>query len=181
MNEAQLKSALGVACAEVMPGCVYQRHENRPGIRKGQPDASVVWGGATTWLEVKYANPKCKVYDIQVVECRRLARQGECLFVVYQEATRTRERETFLVHPEDIVFPERWTRKAQGFDHRWVASMIKEGREAFIGAHVTPELKKIIQDTAYEKGMSVSLYVYKFLEKGHPETSAPQEAAPQGV
>lgn len=100
VNEASLKGDLVRELRASLPGAVVLRHEDK--ITSGIPDISVTLGRVTTWLEVKLAAPSFSSKGIQALTCRRLARQGSCLYVIYGPG-----EQTTVCHPEHL---ERWER-----------------------------------------------------------------------
>jgi len=125
MTEAKLKSALMtlLRAPGVLPvGFVALRHEDR--ITAGHPDISVTGHGATTWLEAKHAHPAIRSRGIQELTMLRLGRAGRAFYVIYLEKDEVKE--TLIVHPSKM---ENWLQtphRASGFNHRYVASFIKQ-------------------------------------------------------
>jgi len=81
VTEATLTRALVKVLRAGLPGAVVIKHADR--FTAGVPDLSVTWGGRTTWLEVKYANPRLLSRGIQDLTMRGLARAGSAYYVVY--------------------------------------------------------------------------------------------------
>lgn len=123
MNEAELKSRLMEYLRRSFPGYVIFRHEDK--ITSGIPDISVTGSELTTWMEVKYANPKFASKGIQELTMLRLSLASSAFYVVYYE--KNKERRTYIVEPQDIGRSiDLWTNSTEGFDHSWVVAFIKE-------------------------------------------------------
>jgi len=126
MNEAKLKSALmtHLRTPGVLPvGFVPLRHEDR--ITAGHPDISVTGHGWTTWLEGKHANPAIRSRGIQELTMLRLGRAGRAFYVIYYEHDKD-IKETLIVHPSKMDSWKETPHRAAGFNHRYVASFIKQ-------------------------------------------------------
>lgn len=136
MNESELKTKLMAAMEVAMPGVVVIRHEDK--YTSGIPDISVSWNRQTIWLEVKHVTPRkpFKSRSDQIVMCCKLARQGQCWYVIYHEKTDWIKK-TLIVQPDDV---KTWKRDDRlefenlgiyngvfgSFDHRFIARFVKE-------------------------------------------------------
>lgn len=132
MTESTLKAALVPVLKVVMPGAVVFRHEDKH--TAGVPDISVTWRKRTTWLEVKYINPKFIGKEVQLVTAMLLDREGYCYYVLYVD--RVTEKYTYIVPPSlqledkyylDLPIPAQYHRS--GFDHRFVANFVRMSHE----------------------------------------------------
>lgn len=123
MTEKDLKDALVHTMRTTVPWAVVFRHEdtNTAGI----PDIAFTYKGKTIWLEVKYANPYIRSRGLQDLTCLRLASQGFCWHIIYQE--NKGERRTIIAQPKHVVeaqiFPDECM--APGFDHEFVVHFIR--------------------------------------------------------
>lgn len=125
MNEADLTRKHLDAVEKLLPGAEALKHADR--FNKGYPDATVTWHGKTSWWETKFYNDKA--FDspaVQRAQCKRLARQGTCYYVIYVLVGD--QRHTRIVPPALI---ERWDEDhsaiaiTPGFDYSWVANFIR--------------------------------------------------------
>lgn len=90
MTEAKLKRAFVTQARRRFPAAVIFRHED---IRTaGVPDLSFTWRGLTTWIEFK-VGPRPKFAGVQAYTCARLAREGRCWIVVWDD------RGTYVYRP----------------------------------------------------------------------------------
>lgn len=149
MTEAALKGQLVGALRLHLRGAVVLRHEDKN--TAGIPDISVTYRGRTVWLEVKYANPRVSGRGLQKVTCLRLAEQGVCWFLVYEE--RKGYRRTYFATPKEIVkfeevieIPDE--RTAPGFDHEFAVQFIRR----LCGDH--DEQKHLLGDTRHDRGQA---------------------------
>lgn len=120
MTEAMLKSALMRYLRKKHPSAVILRHEDR--ITAGIPDVSVTWDGSTSWWEVKYAKSRIRTRGIQELTCLRLARQGLCYYLIYEERDAFHKR-TRIVTPVELQ-QGLDGELHDGFDHAFVAQFI---------------------------------------------------------
>lgn len=119
MKEVDLVLALVRKLAEKLPGAVVFKHADT--MTAGIPDISVTWGGVTTWLEVKYANPRIEHQEAQALIMARLRVIGRAYYVIYDEPTRTIR----VTAPGDDFTPLLVER---GFKHEVVADFIRGRR-----------------------------------------------------
>lgn len=91
----------------------------------GYPDLSITMNGRTIWWEAKYAKPTIKGTGLQLLTARRLAKVGECWYIVYQQTGST-IHETHIVRPSAIGVNGyfRAEQTAQGYDHEFVYRFI---------------------------------------------------------
>ena len=127
MNEATLKGQLVKTCERHMAGAVVLRHEEI--FTAGYPDMTVTWRGKTVWLEAKYVVPRFRSRGLQEDTCKRLASQGVCYYVLYED--RGKGKRTKIVHPSCIQKYKDDTEDAQyfeteGFDHNFVANFVRQ-------------------------------------------------------
>jgi hypothetical protein len=89
----------------------------------GGPDRAIVGTGRTSLWEFKHGTPGFKSHDLQKLTCLRLAVQGYCRYVVWEE--RRGIKRTLIVHPNHIgdLLPEAW---CVGFDHKWLVEQIRK-------------------------------------------------------
>lgn len=140
MTEKDLKDALVGTIRNKIPAAVVLRHEDKN--TAGIPDISVTYFGKTVWLEVKYAHPYVIGGGLQKLTCRRLAVQGICRYVIYEE--NKLNKRTVILHPQDIVVklaevPDECM--SPGFNHEFVVQFIRR----LCGDH--DEQKYIPRDT----------------------------------
>lgn len=119
-REASLKSSLRDAFKSTIPMAVVLRHEDR--FTAGIPDFSVTAAKRTVWLEVKHGTPDFDSPGVQELMCTRLARNGYCWYVVYEE--RNLQLKTLIIEPRKIATrePQEW---CEGFDHQFVANFVR--------------------------------------------------------
>ena len=125
MNEATLKQDLVYQMKEVIKRGLTVRHEDV--FRAGIPDISHTSNKRTTWLEVKYVNPRFRSNNIQKYTCWKLAEYGICWYVIYDD--RPNRHQTLIVHPSR-VWDDDWdaaTERFKGFDHKAVARFVQRG------------------------------------------------------
>lgn len=115
LSEAKLVAALMKALGPELPGYVIIKHHDT--ITAGVPDLSVTGRGRTTWLEVKYANPKIYFRGAQSELMKKLYASGSAFYVVYRENPDAVE----IVAPSNLEHP---ILTAAGHDHRAVAAFI---------------------------------------------------------
>ena len=96
----------------------------------GAPDRAIVGNGKTSWLEFKHATPEFESPGNQELMCMRLALQGYCRYVIWQEGARGYGQRTLIVHPREVhqrtswkVIPEVY---CMGYDHRWLVRFIQK-------------------------------------------------------
>lgn len=125
MTEKELKDQL-VHCLRItIPMAVVLRLEDKN--TAGIPDVIVTYYGHTVWVEVKYANPYVRGRGLQKLTCRRLATQGICWYLIYEEIKGYRR--TLFVEPKHVVensvneTPDECV--APGFDHEFAVRFIR--------------------------------------------------------
>lgn len=122
MNEKRLVLDLVKLLRKDLPGSVIFKHADR--VTAGIPDLSVTWHHRTTWLEVKYANPKIVDHGLQNFVMKQLAISGSAYYVVYDHP----EYRTLVVRPseiEDGLWKRLLQANAPGFDHGVVSWFIR--------------------------------------------------------
>ena len=109
VTEQTLKRGLMAALRRHLPQAVAIRHEDR--YTHGIPDLSLSLGGATSWWELKYADPLLKTKGIQQYLCARLAHTSRCQYIIYQRGIPSgpnrRPRQIRIVPPSEI---DHWQR-----------------------------------------------------------------------
>lgn len=124
-REAELKSAFSRELRHQLPGFITLLLATA-----GAPDRAIVGGGYTTYLEFKHGTPTFDSPGNQELMCMRLARQGHCRYVLWQETSQGAHQRTMIVHPDAIhnrvdwkPVPESW---CQGFNHQFVVEYLKK-------------------------------------------------------
>jgi hypothetical protein len=96
----------------------------------GAADRAIVGNGATTWWEFKHATPTFDSPGNQELMCMRLALQGYCRYVIWQEARSGYGRRTLIVHPREVHTRASWKVVPEafcvGYDHRWLVRYIQK-------------------------------------------------------
>lgn len=123
MNESTLVTQLKNALRAAMSGAVVIKHHDA--ITAGIPDLSVTWSGTTTWLEVKYANPKLLKRELQHQVMLSLERQGQgsAYYVLYVARSFPHVVVCLPSQLDDRMFTHR---NYTGFEHTAVAQFIKQ-------------------------------------------------------
>jgi hypothetical protein len=132
MTERTLTTALKNALRTAMPGAVVIKHHDA--ITAGVPDLSVTWRGTTTWLEVKFLNPRLLKRPLQHQVMLSLEREGSALYVLYL-ARPFPHSVICLPSQVDTHGLEAWTFESShsGYAQPFVAGFIKslhQGRQA---------------------------------------------------
>jgi hypothetical protein len=139
MTEATLTRELLKVLERKLPGAVIIKHADR--FRAGVPDASVTWGGTTSWLEVKYVRrrlqrilPKSQFPADQFVTMDRLAAAGRAIYLIYfgQRLTLWHPRAVLgSIRNGVLILPwERWDEVYPGgFYERWGAADVADDAE----------------------------------------------------
>ena len=123
MNEKSLVLALVKVLRVELQNCVIFKHADR--VTAGIPDLSVTWRRRTTWLEVKYANPKVVDRGLQNFVMKQLAISGSAYYVIYDVPG----SRTLIVRPSEIegnLWKTLLQANAPGFDHHLVSWFIKQ-------------------------------------------------------
>lgn len=118
MNEATLVSSLTHLLRKELTYSVVFKHRDES--TSGMPDISVTWHGKTTWLEVKFLNPKLIDRGIQKLTMLKLAKAGSAFYVLYDNTINV----TCVVQPKNL---ESMVAEfvCDGFDHLMVVDFIK--------------------------------------------------------
>ncbi len=121
-REAALKSAFTAELKRQLP-TFYVLHYSTAGA----PDLEIVGNQVTTRWEGKHAVPAFVSKENQELLCARLATQGHCRYVFWQESREGKK--TMIVHPLKVLRregcklePEAWT---LGFDMEWLVNYVK--------------------------------------------------------
>lgn len=97
----------------------------------GGPDRVIMGAGTTTSWEFKHATPDFESHDNQALLCTRMALQGHCRYVIWQE--RGAIKRTMIVHPRTVLERKNWNVEPEafciGFDHRWLVSEIRKAHK----------------------------------------------------
>jgi len=124
-SEASLQSSLIRACEDAMPGALVWSHTDK--MNAGIPDVSLNWAGTTTWIEVKYMNPRFIDRGIQRHSLKRAERAAQAYYVVYHAAHRC----VYVVLPRFLeeVLAHKMTKGClhtiAGYKHAEVAGFFK--------------------------------------------------------
>lgn len=122
-REAALKSAAMRELLKQLPSFLVLHLADA-----GGPDKVIVGAGRTTTWEFKHATPDFTSHGNQALLCTRLAIQGHCRYVIWQEHGGI-ER-TMIVHPRTVLERTSWRVEPEafctGFDHRWLVGRIRE-------------------------------------------------------
>lgn len=122
MNESDLTQELLSACRVEMRGTVAMKISDR--FNSGYPDVTNTWQQMTSWWEVKFwDNGEFESPEIQHLTCRRLAAQGTCNYVVYEQ--KGPHRRVLIVRPDMLSHWQDSPDFTQGFNHLWVAKFIR--------------------------------------------------------
>lgn len=133
MTESELKGELMRTFEAQDPKGFTFRIENS--VHSGIPDIIDSCQKVSTWLEVKYLNPRLKCTGLQKWTARTLAQQACCWFVMYeQDQTRSDIRRTMIFHPRKSVnwkgtappsylTADCWT---AGFNHQFVVDFVRK-------------------------------------------------------
>lgn len=120
MNEATLTRSL-VQKLRALPGAIVFKHSD--GRTAGIPDLSVNYLKRTTWIEVKFANPKIITRGIQSLTIARLERCAIVYYVVYDK----RENKIFIVEPHNVEdYRHKSVKVIDGFNHDLVVRFVRE-------------------------------------------------------
>lgn len=127
MTESELTGKLMPVCREVMPFARVLKHSDRS--NSGYPDFTCTWSGSTSWWEVKfYDNRMFKTPKQQTIECRRLAQQGTCFYIIYEH--RDSEKRVRICSPSKLTEWRVSLPVWQGYNHRAVAGFIRYVHES---------------------------------------------------
>lgn len=120
MSEAKVCGGLVRALRRDMEGAVVIRHTDE--LIAGIPDISVTWNGSTTWLEVKFVNPKIIDRGIQRLMMKRLGLHGRAFYVIYDN----RDTCVYITGPESLENYRESVWAAPGFSHKYVSMLIRD-------------------------------------------------------
>ena len=122
MNELELQKNLISAIRLGLRGSVVFKHSDR--LTSGIPDLSVSWLGRTTWLEIKFANPKFIGKGIQKKVMQDLSRVAKCAYVIFAHR-KTGGLETVVIAPDSVDDWESCLDVAPGFDYGFVVQYLR--------------------------------------------------------
>lgn len=124
-REAALKAAFMRELEDQLPYFVVQLFASA-----GSPDRSITGNRVTTHWEGKHGTPGFVSHGIQELFCMRLALQGHCRYVLWQETASGKDQRTLIVHPKmmherrgSVVTPEAWQ---IGYDMRWLVTQVRK-------------------------------------------------------
>lgn len=123
-REAELKRAFTAKMKLLLPDFIMLQYSTA-----GAPDRSITANGRTTTWEFKHGTPQFKSPGIQELLCMRLAMEGHCRYVIWQEWQGI-ER-TLIVHPRAVHHRTGWDLHlvaealCGGFDMRWLVEQVR--------------------------------------------------------
>jgi len=123
MSERTVCNGLVRSLRRELPGCVVLRHTD--GLLAGIPDISVTWNGHTTWIEVKFLNPKIIDRGIQRLNMKRLEKQGTAFYVLYDNIA----KHVFIVKPSSLDDYRDVYWRSPGFNHTFVSVFVRRIHE----------------------------------------------------
>lgn len=127
MNESDLTQELMSACRVEMRGSVVLKHADRH--NSGYPDFTNTWHQVTSWWEVKFwDNGDFESPEIQHLTCRRLAAQGICNYIIFEQ--KGPARRIVIVHPELLTSWRDSADFVSGFNYLWVAQFIRHAHNS---------------------------------------------------
>lgn len=95
----------------------------------GAPDRAIIGNGVTTNWEFKHGTPDFESPGIQELTCMRLAAQGHCRYIIWQESPPC----TLIVHPNHVHNRTGWRLEAEarcnGFSIGWLVTQIKQAHQ----------------------------------------------------
>lgn len=122
-REGELKQAFTKELKRQLPHFLVQMFSTN-----GSPDRSITGNNRTTHWEFKHGTPDFESPGDQELMCMRLAVQGHCRYVVWQESSKGIGQRTMIVHPRNIyartgwaLDPEDW---CTGYNHRWLVDKV---------------------------------------------------------
>lgn len=125
MNESVLKSALVKRVRAALPRFVVIRHEER--FNSGTPDISITGNRRTSWIEVKWANPRFQCPGVQKLMLKRLSTSGYAFYIVFVAPSVGNPGQTLIVDAHNIDdWKTQWTHAREGIDYAWLVEFIKD-------------------------------------------------------
>lgn len=122
-REGELKSAFTAELKRQCPTFIVQYFAS-----SGSPDRSITGHGRTTHWEFKHGTPDFVSLGDQELTCMRLAVQGHCRYVVWQENRLGQAKRTMILQPRQVAERKGWTFTPEvfcvGFDHRWLVEQV---------------------------------------------------------
>jgi len=88
------------------------------GFTSGSPDISITWKKKDTWWELKHGEKVVWANALQQLTCRRLAANGICYVVLYEDVLSHRRTCILTPDEEDVEVVD-------GFDHRFVLDFVR--------------------------------------------------------
>jgi hypothetical protein len=133
-REAELKAAFTQEMAKQLPTYLMLLQATA-----GAADRAIVGCSKTTWWEFKHGTPNFELPSNQALMCARLAFQGYCRYVVWEENKKGLKR-TLIVHPRQMItegangvayISSGYLYEAMciGFNHRWLCNYIRSVHE----------------------------------------------------
>jgi len=124
-QESKLKSQFTEELKRQLPLFIMQYF-----LSSGSPDRSITGAGYTTHWEFKHGTPDFESKGDQELMCARLAIQGHCRYVVWQENAHGFGQRTMILRPLQVIervgwnfTPEAW---CVGFDHKWLVEQVRK-------------------------------------------------------
>lgn len=122
--EAELKAAAMRELERQCPNYIVLLQQTA-----GAPDRAIVGAGRTSFWEFKHATPDFASPGIQELFCNRLAVQGYCRYVIWQESAAGTGKRTMIVHPREVHRRVGYTVQPEtfciGFNHHWLVDQIR--------------------------------------------------------
>jgi hypothetical protein len=122
-REAELKAKLFQELRRQHPRCIILQLAT-----PGAPDRAVLAHGRTSYWEFKHGTPHFDAPYLQSLMCARMAVQGHCRYVIWQERSGGADKRTLIVHPLEVMNRAGWIVKPEthcdGFDIQWLIKQI---------------------------------------------------------
>lgn len=123
-REAELKAMFTRELKRQLPRFIVQLFSSA-----NSPDRSITGNGRTTHWEFKHGTPDFESPGGQTLFCARLAAQGHCRYVIWQEDARGGVPRTLIVHPKMVLGRDSPNIVAEDFcidyDMRWLVEQVK--------------------------------------------------------
>ena len=121
-REAELRSLFTKELKQQLPQFIVLLHYSN-----AAPDRSITGNGITSFYEFKHGTPDFKSPDDQEIMCSRIAAQGYCRYVIWQDRDNTKR--TLIVTPAEVKNRKGWTLIPEasciGFDMEWLVCYIR--------------------------------------------------------
>ena len=123
MTEATLTQDLMSRIKVYMRGAEPMKHADK--FNGGYPDLSNTWRYVTSWWEIKFYDDRMfKKPVLQQIQCKKLALQGICYYIIYER--RGLQKCTYIVRPHELDAWDESELVTHGLDHTWVAHFIRQ-------------------------------------------------------